>query len=276
MAKLRKREKMEKEIRKVELKQKNIPENKDAVVTQIMSTNDYSKFNFKEGNRKINNRNYFKLLESMKQEQLMIPILVNEQFEIIDGQHRFQAAKELNLPIFYFIVDGYGSEEMKRANLVSSNWTKDDFLNMFLADGDKRYEAINSIIENYEVPISLVLKAISAMQNNNQKLISKQFEEGTIELKHLDAVIEFFDALEDFSFFKPYKTLQFSRAFLKLYMAPEYDHEIMKQRLEKRKNYIVKKNTVDDYLVMLTKEVYSFGPTRQKLFYDKENKTFYN
>lgn len=249
---------------------------KDIETMNILSTTDYDKFSFKDGNRKINNRNYFKLLESMKEKQLMIPILVNEKFEIIDGQHRYQASKELGLPVYYFVVEGYGSEEMKRANLVSSNWTKDDFLNMFLADGEEAYEAIKEIMDEYEVPVSLIIKVFAAMQGKNQKLVSKQFEEGTFDTKNMDNVKDFFVALEDFSFFKPYKTLQFSRAFLKLYMQKEYDHSIMQQRLEKRANFLTKKNTVDDYLVTLTKELYSFGPIKHKLFYDKDNRQFYN
>lgn len=249
---------------------------KDIQALNILSTKDYDKFTFKDGNRKINNRNYFKLLESMREKQLIIPILVNERFEIIDGQHRFQAAKELKLPIYYFVVDGYGSEEMKRANLVSSNWTKNDFLNMFLADGEENYEVVKEIMDTYDVPVSLIIKVFAAMQGKNQKLVSKQFEEGNFDLKNVDNVKDFFASLEDFSFFKPYKTLQFSRAFLKLYMQPQYDHSIMQQRIEKRANFLTKKNTVDDYLVTLTKELYSFGPIRHKLFYDKDNKQFYN
>lgn len=264
---------------KNKLKEKNILTKKvseDKECMKIYSSTDYDKFSFKDGNRKINNRNYYKLLESMREKQLRIPILVNEKYEIIDGQHRYQAAKELKLPIYYFMVEGYGSEEMKRANLVSSNWTKDDFLNMFLADGDENYEAIREIMDTYEVPVSLIIKVFAAMQGKNQKLVSKQFEEGTFDIKNIDNVKDFFVALEDFSFFKPYKTLQFSRAFLKLYMQPQYDHSIMQQRIEKRSNYLTKKNTVDDYLVTLTKELYSFGPIKHKLFYDKDNRQFYN
>lgn len=261
----------------IEMEVKDIRRMKEnaTVVNYIMSTTNYDKFSFRKGNRNLNQKNFLKLINSMKEKQLMIPILVNEKFEIIDGQHRYSAAKELGLPVYYYIIEGYGSEEMQRANLVSSNWTKDDFLSMFVEEGNEDYEKIKDMKDTFNVNIGLIIKVFATFQGVNQKTIAKSFEEGNLDIKDYDKVLEFFYALEDFSFFAPYKTLQFAGAFLKLYTQPGYDHEIMKKRLDKRKDQLVKKNTVDDYLVILTKEIYSFGPIKNKLLYDKENRTFY-
>ena len=43
----------------------------------------------------------------MKKKYLVSPILVNEKMEVIDGQHRLQAQKELNLPTYYIKNKGY-------------------------------------------------------------------------------------------------------------------------------------------------------------------------
>ena len=45
----------------------------------------------------------------MTEKLLMCPIIVNENYEIIDGQHRYSASKELGLPIRYIVGEGYGS-----------------------------------------------------------------------------------------------------------------------------------------------------------------------
>lgn len=254
-------------------------QNNATVVNYIMSTTDYEKFKFRKGNRTLNRKNFLKLVNSMKEKQLMIPILVNEKFEIIDGQHRFSASKELGLPIYYYIIEGYGSEEMQRANLVSSNWTKEDFLSMYVEEGNQNYEQIQEIKDTFDVSIGLMIKVFAKMKGINQKMISKSFEEGTIDVADkIDEVIQFFYALEDFSFFGAYKTLQFAGAFLKLYNQENYNHSLMLERLEKRKEQLIKKSTVDDYLVTLTKDIYSFGPVKRqnKILYDRENRTFYN
>lgn len=95
---------------------------------QIYMTYDYGMFKGIKGNRIINPTNYAKLLTSMKEEYLYEPILVNEKFEIIDGQHRFNVCKALGYPVLYHIKYGYGMAQVKRANLSGVNWGKAEFL----------------------------------------------------------------------------------------------------------------------------------------------------
>ena len=46
----------------------------------IMVTENYDMFKKIGGNRKINKANYSKIVKSMKEEQLIIPIVVNEKY----------------------------------------------------------------------------------------------------------------------------------------------------------------------------------------------------
>lgn len=243
---------------------------------QVLRTEDYGQFNYLKENRRINQRNYSKLLSSMKEQQLVIPILVNEKFQIIDGQHRFEACRELKMPVYYFIVPGYGISEVKRANMVSCNWVKEDFLNMHVSDNVKAYIEFKGLTDRFGISTNNLLKVFSQAQNINQALIGKQFEDGTFEIEGRDGVVEFLIALNDYDFFKPYKTTQFVAAFMKLFFHPEYDHSKMKERLKARMAAFEKKNTIDEYLVMLTKQVYSFGATKNPLYYDPETKRFYS
>ena len=100
----------------------------------IMVTENYDMFKKIGGNRKLNKANYSKIVKSMKEEQLIIPIVVNEKYEIIDGQHRFQACEDLGKPVYFYMVRGYGLEQVKRANIASSNWKKENYLDMFVAE----------------------------------------------------------------------------------------------------------------------------------------------
>ena len=54
----------------------------------VFKTFDYGLFKNIKGNRELNPKNYKKILHSMGNKQLEIPIIVNEKYEIIDGQHR--------------------------------------------------------------------------------------------------------------------------------------------------------------------------------------------
>jgi len=75
-------------------------------IAKIFYTTDYSKFNTLAGNRQVNIAHVKKLESSFDEEYLISPILVNEKFQIIDGQHRFEAAKNLKLPIYYYMIQG--------------------------------------------------------------------------------------------------------------------------------------------------------------------------
>jgi len=82
---------------------RSIPKSKEG---KILITYDYEIFKRMRGNRILNNSHVKNLVKSMKEKYLPQPILVNKDMEIIDGQHRFAAAEELNLPIHYLIIDG--------------------------------------------------------------------------------------------------------------------------------------------------------------------------
>lgn len=241
----------------------------------VFETTNYDLFSFLDANRKLNIRNYSKLVNSMKEEQLEIPIIVNEKFEIIDGQHRYTAAKELGLPIQYIIKNGYGIEQVKRANMVSSNWTKEDFMISHIQSGSKEYTEFKEIIDTYGINIADAISLFAFVQNKNQSIAGKIFDNGSLSLEGKDTVINMLESLEDFSFFKDYKSKSFFSAFMKLFFNPDYDHKKMKERLKVRSSYLIKKGSYGEYLEILTKQIYSFGAVKKPLFYDNSTKRFY-
>ena len=65
----------------------------------IKSTTDYNKFRKLNGNRPVRPNHVKRIVESMQKQLLPTFIEVNEHYEIIDGQHRIEALKELELPV---------------------------------------------------------------------------------------------------------------------------------------------------------------------------------
>ncbi|MFO0477621.1 MAG: ParB N-terminal domain-containing protein [Bacteroidota bacterium] len=98
---------------------------------QVQETTNYAMFNFLNGNRTPNEAHIKRLKESMKVNYLISPILVNEKLQIIDGQHRYKAAMELQLPIYYLIIEGYGLKEVQILNTNSANWKQEDYLDAY-------------------------------------------------------------------------------------------------------------------------------------------------
>ena len=77
---------------------------------EILRTNNYDMFKFKKENREINynkvNNLKRKLIDDGRQ---IMPIICNKNMEIIDGQHRFEALKELAWDVMYYIDEGVTS-----------------------------------------------------------------------------------------------------------------------------------------------------------------------
>jgi len=83
-------------------------------VNKVYKTNDLSIFNQIKGNRPPNPQHVRRLCDSIKTHGILQnPIIVNENMDIIDGQHRLLAAKESESSVYYIVVDGYSLEEVQ-------------------------------------------------------------------------------------------------------------------------------------------------------------------
>ena len=65
------------------------------VINHVHTTTDYFLFKPINGNRNINRLHLSRLKKSIEENYLFTVIIVNENYEIIDGQHRFECIKEL-------------------------------------------------------------------------------------------------------------------------------------------------------------------------------------
>lgn len=100
-------------------------------INHVYETNDYSMFKTLDGNRNLQQLHVRRLVRSFGEAYLFSPIIINEHNEVIDGQHRLCAAKELELPIRFIICKGYGLPEIQRLNTNMKNWKHIDYLDAY-------------------------------------------------------------------------------------------------------------------------------------------------
>lgn len=244
---------------------------------EIRKTNNYDLFKTIKGNRIINEKNYRKLLNSIKEEQLIIPILCNENFEIIDGQHRYFAAATLGLPVYYYVVPGYNIQQVKKANLVGLNWNITDYMKMHIELGNEHYKEFDELRRQFDVNFSpyRFLELISIIQLNDFKRIKAIFEDGLFKIENKMELFNFIAALEDFNFFNEYKSVTFVKSFVKLYNMDKYEHAKMKKKLVNLGYKIEKRATIQDYTHLLVNEIYVFGSSKPDFRYDIHSNKFY-
>ena len=91
---------------------------------RIKTTTDYNLLKMNKLNRSINQNHVKKLIESIKTNGLQVPVIVNKENEIVDGQHRFIALKKLNYKVPYLISPNWNdNEDTVQANNIVKDWT---------------------------------------------------------------------------------------------------------------------------------------------------------
>jgi ribulose bisphosphate carboxylase small subunit len=112
-------------------------------IAVVYETYDYDMFKRMEENRNVTEQRTEKLLASFSEKEILNPIIINEKFEIIDGQGRYEALKRLGRPIKYIISPEADIEDCRRMNRYNKAWTVDDWVESYSRNPDP------SIQENY-------------------------------------------------------------------------------------------------------------------------------
>ncbi len=130
----------------------------------ILETKEYNIFKIFKGNRPLDKFNLKKLTGAMTVENLLpqVPILVNGKMEIIDGQHRFMAAKSLNLPISYILKEDANYQDIISLNEHKRNWKGEDYLRLY-GEGLNResYLMLESFMKENHLKLSVALMIVN-------------------------------------------------------------------------------------------------------------------
>jgi len=116
----------------------------------IYKTDDLSKFTFKPENRDIEPDNLNKIRASLRIRNLLElkPLLVNEKMQVIDGQHRLVAARELGLPVWYTIQKEENPEDIFLLQ-TQKTWSRVDYLKYYAHKGIEAAKLIYDDIKKY-------------------------------------------------------------------------------------------------------------------------------
>lgn len=138
---------------------------------KVFETKDYSIFKLIKGNRAINKKHVSKLAFNMINYGWEgTPIEVNRKMQIIDGQHRYEAAKIAGIAIPYFINRNANIETCVRENIDRKNWSYADYINRYIIEGNKNYEMLEDLKKKYNTTNDQTLRALNIGASNRQKI----------------------------------------------------------------------------------------------------------
>ncbi|MGG5342219.1 ParB N-terminal domain-containing protein [Enterococcus sp. AZ192] len=203
-------------------------------IGKIYETEEYDKFNYLKGNRKVKKNS--SLERSILKNGMLIPIAVNENFEILDGQSRFEIAKKYGKKVFYRINNGFGMDEVIDLNNTKKAWKLEDYINKYVVDQNPEYEKLQKVFQKYpNIPLSALTVAAQGLLDLTSQA-SANVREGMFEFYNYPNFCVF---LEDYyEFIKHINikgTLYTFLAYFNLYTIKKFDKErLMKNMMGKQ------------------------------------------
>ena len=181
---------------------------------------DFSKFKILERNRDVNKSHRAKLISSMKEPRGQVePITINENWEVINGGHRLDAAIEGNLD-HIIVIMSYGAtiKDVIVMNTTQKKWNFWDFLKCHshkTAPNHAPYQKVKKFLKDYPISHQAALWMLSGNNHDNGM---EDFEEGKFKILHQEEAQKQGDLLRKV---KGYKTVdvsvtKFCWAFVKI------------------------------------------------------------
>ena len=234
-------------------------------VNKVYSTFDYDQFTILNGNRMVHPGHLHRLKKSFEEKQLLIPIIVNENNQVIDGQHRLEVCRQLNLPVYYIINPGYGIKEIQKLNTHMKNWNVDDYLKCYCGQGLEDYIEYKEFRAKYGFGHQESLAFLMGSTSN----FSKIFNDGNLKIKSLkEAEIAAQKVSQFAEFYKGYRRKSFVFAVLSLLKHPEYDHIEMLKKVQMQQRNMIRCANTEQYLALL-EEIYNFHKRGNRVRFTK-------
>lgn len=228
---------------------------------QVLMTYAYNIFSHFDGNRNLNPHHVVRLTNAMKKKHLFSPIIVNEKYQIIDGQHRYEASKALNLPLYYIKCHGYGLEEIQILNSNSSNWRKTDYLQGYCDLGLKPYIEFRKFMQDFpDFGVSACNRILTGSKDSGTTknietgttMTIKSFENGKLKINDVGAAYDCARKIVQFKpFYGGYFRIGFVIALMHIFEKPAYKHKEMLAKLALQHGALKDCTTTENYKIML-------------------------
>lgn len=268
-------------------KEKNIMKKKDTE-KKIFSTKDYKIFKFlPKGNRKPSVRQVNRIVFSVNRKDLLedFPIIVTEDFFVLDGQGRVEACKKLNVPVWYKITTDMNVDDIPLINSTRTSWTMQDYFNKYLDQNNPNYIKLDQFIKktNISKSINTMLRffykkgitkdgadqhLVNSRLNIPKKVasISAEFKLGLFVYPANDKYVwDKVQKLKSFSKYINIKQPVFIGAFFTLLKNVEYDHNRMLKNLESQSFKLKLTTDKKEYFVMFN-DIYNHHHSTNNLY----------
>lgn len=241
---------------------------------KVEETADYDLFKRHESNRDVNEKKVLALMKSIAEKNQLRskPILVDNDGNVIDGQHRLEAARRLGIAIPFYIDANADINDVVRLNNNQDVWKAADYLKHYASKGSQEYVKLKSFIDVEKISLNVALQLLNGQRSMH---FHRKFKQGDYTFP---SEIEYQEALErnerikeviDFikkrtSGNKAYlDRVTFYSALVNFYNITSFSHEVFMHKLSQRLNLMSPRTRECDYAVLF-KEIYNFKTAKDK------------
>lgn len=197
-------------------------------IAYIYSTKDYNWFSYDVINRNVQDEKAKKhireLVEELKKDGQLEPIIVTKDGIVINGQHRLEACKILDIPIHY-IIRNVSNQMIYKAHSTVKKWSMRTYVESHAKDGKKDYQDLLELADEYKVDVNFIAE-ISSGRNN------EMIRNGEFKLRKKEKVktfLEFHRGLR--SHVIKSGSQGFINALFSLFSIPTIDLERLKEKI---------------------------------------------
>jgi hypothetical protein len=241
----------------------------------IHETQEYGKFKIDPTNRRTDDNYVEQMKRDIKQHNFLFefPLVVDSDMNLLDGQNRLRAARELGVPVYYIISNNMKMKHVPLVNGRRRSWRLEDYLHHYFERGYPDYVALDRFVQSF--PNVRLSDAITLCHKHDEdevyygdvergrEKVRKLFTDGDYTCNNLPFAEKVAAAARDFRAYLPqyYTHRTFVRAIANLVANPQYDHGRMMQKMSYQSAKLKPCVKTSDYMPMLT-EIYNYNQKR--------------
>lgn len=228
--------------------------------SEIFETTHYEQFSYDNRNRPLveDKVSYF-IKQFTKGNFFMkeFPVIIDNKFVILDGQHRYEAVKRMELLLYFKFAHTLSIENIVDVQ-INAGWSTKDYIHTFIKQKKQDYVVLHRFIQRYKISVSVAVMLLTAIEDKSS-LRKSGFYEGNFKIKDEAVAHENAKAINEIGTLALglHRDRTFCIGVVKIMSHPDYEHKRMIEQMTKYSSLMRRQMTVDNYIRNL-EDVYNY------------------
>ena len=240
---------------------------------KIENTMDYDRFRMVLGNRHVSKRKVDKIVNDVKNGLDLFPycpVIVTESgghFNIVDGQHRFTASKQLDLPIYYVVAGDIQLRDIARMNTNTDKWKYRDFTECYIKLGIKDYQILKEFCHDHKVHLRIALGMLMRGRPVDNNSLADVFMDGQFKCNHYGYAVDLMKLIDRlFGMYTFSRHIYLIQAVDQLEVKGLWNVDMMEAKIKNHRHMMDKQSSVKTYIYLL-EQIYNMKSQNRKIIF---------